>query len=87
MIYYINGNLKKIKEILQNLTKLIIPRIGEKDIELKTYFAPDIPDVLFGDSGKVKQVITNILTNAAKYTEQGEINFKVNCVNENDICK
>ena len=80
-------NEYNLKEILQNLTKLIIPRIGEKDIELKTYFAPDIPDVLFGDSGKVKQVITNILTNAAKYTEQGEINFKVNCVNENDKCK
>lgn len=81
------NNEYNLKEILQNLTKLIIPRIGEKDIELKTYFAPDIPDVLFGDSGKVKQVITNILTNAAKYTEQGEINFKVNCVNENDKCK
>ncbi len=76
-----------LREILENLTKLIIPRIGEKDIELKTYFAPDIPDILFGDSGKVKQVITNILTNAAKYTNQGEINFRVNCVNENGYCK
>ncbi|MDO4962689.1 MAG: ATP-binding protein [bacterium] len=76
-----------IKEILDNLSKLIISRIGEKPIEFKTNFAYDLPDILYGDSGKLKQIITNILTNAAKYTEKGEINFSVNCVNENDKCK
>lgn len=76
-----------IKEILDNLVKLIIPRIGDKDIELKTDFAVDLPEVLYGDSGKVKQIITNVLTNAAKYTDKGEINFKVNCVNEKDKCR
>ena len=75
-----------LREILDNLVKLIIPRIGEKDIELRTHFAPDIPDILYGDSGKVKQVITNILTNAAKYTEQGYIDFSVSCVNNKNKC-
>ena len=75
-----------LKEILNNLTKLIKARIGEKDIELKTNFAADLPNMLYGDSGKVKQVITNVLTNAAKYTEKGEINFNVNCVNEREKC-
>ena len=76
-----------LKEILNNLTKLIKARIGEKDIELKTNFAVDLPDRLYGDSGKVKQIITNILTNAAKYTEQGEIEFTVNCLNNQDKSK
>ena len=76
-----------LKEILDNLVKLIIPRIGEKDIELKTDFAVDLPEVLYGDSGKVKQIITNVLTNAAKYTDKGEINFNVSCVNEKDKCR
>ena len=76
-----------LKEILDNLSKLILPRISEKDIELKTNFAADLPDVLYGDSGKVKQVITNVLTNAAKYTEKGEINFNVNCVNNKNQCR
>ena len=73
--------------IFEDLAKLMVPRIGEKPIVLKTKFAPDIPSTLYGDSGKVKQIITNILTNAVKYTEQGEINFEVNCVNENGMSK
>lgn len=71
---------------LENLAKLIIPRIGEKPIELKTKFAKDIPETLYGDVGKIKQIITNILTNAVKYTEVGEINFEVNCINEKNNC-
>jgi len=71
---------------LNNLAKLMVPRIGEKPIELKTQFAEDIPSVMYGDIGKIKQVITNILTNAVKYTEKGEVNFTVNCINEKDIC-
>jgi len=69
---------------LQNIAKLMIPRIGEKPIELKCDFAPDIPAVMYGDIGKIKEVITNILTNAVKYTEEGSINFTVDCINEND---
>lgn len=73
--------------IFEDLTKLMIPRIGEKPIVLKTKFAPDIPATLYGDAGKVKQIITNILTNAVKYTDEGEINFEVNCVNEDNMSK
>lgn len=73
--------------IFESLAKLMVPRIGEKPIVLKTKFAPDIPKTLYGDSGKVKQIITNILTNAVKYTDEGEINFEVNCVNESGVSK
>ena len=75
-----------IKEMLDNLTKLILPRISEKDIELRCDFAEDLPSVLYGDAGKVKQIITNILTNAAKYTEKGYIDFIVKCVNDKKYC-
>ena len=69
---------------LENIAKLIKPRIAEKPIELQTFFAPDIPDVMYGDIGKIKQIITNILTNAAKYTEEGVIAFNVSCINESE---
>ena len=82
----ISNDEYSFKEVLDNLTKLIQARIGEKEIELRTNFAPDIPDILYGDSGKVKQIITNILTNAVKYTEKGYIDFNVKCVNDKSNC-
>lgn len=75
-----------LKENLDSLVKLTIPRIGEKPIEFKTKFAPDIPATLYGDSAKVKQIIMNILTNAVKYTERGIIAFEVNCINKDNVC-
>ena len=74
-------------EVFTSLTNLVKTRIGEKQIELRTYFAPDIPNNLYGDKGKVKQIITNLLTNAVKYTEKGYIDFNVSCINEEDSCR
>ena len=79
----INKEYKLLPEI-KNLAKLMVPRIGDKPIELRTHFAPDIPAVMYGDIGKIKQIITNILTNAVKYTEKGKIIFDVNCINNGD---
>ena len=65
-----------------DLVKLIKPRIGEKPIELRYYVAPDIPSVLYGDKGKIKEIITNIMVNAVKYTEEGYIDLRVTCINK-----
>ena len=82
----VEGNYN-INEVLKNLTNMTKVKIGEKNIELRCEFAKDIPNVLYGDKGKVQQVILNLLTNAVKYTEEGYIDFKISCVNEKGICK
>lgn len=69
---------------LSTLTKV---RIGEKPIELIVKIDETIPKVLYGDHTRVKQVILNILTNAAKYTKEGHIEFKVNSLIKGDICR
>lgn len=69
---------------LDNLAKLILPRLDEKPIEFISNFSPDLPHTLNGDIGKLKQIITNLLTNAAKYTTEGKISFNVNCVNDSE---
>ena len=74
-------------EEFKSLVTLAETRIGEKEIELRSEFAIDLPETLYGDKGKVKQIITNLLSNAVKYTEKGYIDFKVTCINENDISK
>ena len=75
-----------LKNETENLVKLIKPRIGEKPIELTTYIAPDLPGVLYGDKGKIKEIMTNILTNAVKYTKEGTIDLKISCINKNNEC-
>ena len=72
------------REVFDGLRKLVLPRIKEKPIEFKMVFSPDLPGILRGDVSKVKQVVLNILTNAAKYTDKGEIIFNVNCINRMD---
>lgn len=74
-------------DVLEELKRFTEIRIGEKEIEFRCNFAPDIPNTLYGDRGKIKQIITNLLTNAVKYTEKGYIDFDVSCINEKDNCK
>ena len=79
-----NYNPYKMFNDLATLTKV---RIGEKPIELIVQIDETIPKVLYGDHTRVKQVILNILTNAAKYTKEGHIVFKVNSLIKGDICR
>lgn len=75
------------KEDAKTLAKINSVRIGEKPINFKYHIAEDIPYELLGDKTHVKQVINNLLSNAIKYTNKGEVNFTVNCINRNDICE
>lgn len=73
-------------EIFENVISSLKPKLSEKEIEIKTNFNENIPYMLFGDSNKVKQIITNILMNSIKHTEDGSINFEVNCTSEKGKC-
>ena len=74
------------KKEVETLAKIDATRIGEKNINFKINLAPDIPYELIGDKGKVKEVINNLVTNAIKYTNEGEIVLDVKCINQNNIC-
>ena len=82
----INNNYNPYK-MFNDLTTLTKVRIGEKPIELIVKIDETIPKVLYGDHTRVKQVILNILTNAAKYTKEGHIIFKVDSLIKGDICR
>ena len=69
------------REEITNLCKITKTRIGEKNIIFNLSIADDIPYEVIGDKSKVKEIINNILTNAIKYTEKGEINLNIRCIN------
>ena len=77
------------KEMFNEVINLINTRIGSKSIELKVLVDENLPPILYGDNVWIKLVITNLLINAIKYTNEGCIVFQVNAENDysNSDCK
>ncbi len=77
----------KPKRVFEDAVKLLEPRIMEKNLEFNVMIAEDLPYKLLGDQANLKKCVINLLTNAAKYTDEGSITFHVNCVNEGNTSK
>lgn len=75
------------RNTFESLAKLITPKMNEKGLDFSYYIAPDIPETLFGDHANIKKVITNLLSNAYKYTERGFVRYEVNCINSSEFTK
>jgi PAS domain S-box-containing protein len=60
-------------EIITRTVQILELWVNEKGLKLSFTIAPDIPSVLIGDPQRISQIATNFLTNAVKFTEQGEV--------------
>ena len=67
-----------IDSVLNDLVNMIRKRAENKGLELIIEADKNLPSVLFGDEIRIKQIVTNLLTNAVKYTEKGSVTLKVN---------
>ena len=65
------------RETLGNAVKTFARQVREKSLELVYEVRPDVPDALVGDSGRLWQVIVNLLGNAVKFTDRGEVSILV----------
>ncbi len=75
------------KKVTTELIALTRGRLGDKPIEFITKIDASIPQVLYGDASRLKQICVNILTNAVKYTKEGSITFSINSVVKNNVCR
>jgi PAS domain S-box-containing protein len=63
--------------LLNDVSTVVVTRIGEKPVKFNLDIEADMPERLFGDDLRVKQILINLLTNAVKYTRQGSIELNI----------
>ncbi len=67
----------QLSSLLNDLLNMVQKRAEKKGLKVHVEANRAIPNALFGDEMRIKQVVTNLLTNAVKYTEQGSVTLKV----------
>ena len=77
----------ELKQLIVDLVRTIGFRAESKGLELKIEVEETLPNVLYGDDVRIRQIILNILTNAVKYTKRGTVTLNVSGQKENDCIK
>ncbi len=73
-----------VAEMLRAIVSMIRVRGNEKDLSFDVDIDPTLPVRLYGDDGKIKQVVLNLLTNAVKYTDAGGFELSVKVLEKTD---
>ena len=73
-----------IRDCLETSLKTMAVRADEKGLELLCEVAPDVPEVVRADSGRLRQVLVNLVGNSIKFTDKGEVSLKVHVESANE---
>lgn len=66
-----------IRSLMEKTIKTHVIRANEKGLKLDYYMSPQIPDFISGDPNRLQQVLNNLIGNAVKFTEVGEVTVKI----------
>ncbi len=69
---------------LQSMLDLLAFKAGEKALKLACFIEPEVPSLLIGDPGRIRQVLINLVSNGIKFTEKGEVAVRVTLEQETD---
>src|SRR5262249_22067459 len=67
----------RLRKLLEELIETFRSKVTEKHVELVAHVLPDVPDHLSGDAQRLRQILMNLIGNAFKFTDKGEIALKV----------
>ncbi|MFT7422397.1 MAG: two-component system sensor histidine kinase BarA [Psychromonas sp.] len=69
-----------LRDCIDETIHLLTPSVHEKNIELSLIVEPKVPHQVLGDAMRLQQILTNLIGNAIKFTEQGNIQIKIKCI-------
>lgn len=73
-----------LPNLIYDVQNMTVPRISAKMLRYLVYVDPTIPTKLIGDDGRIKQILINLINNATKFTERGEISLVVSWEQKED---
>ncbi|MBU1344628.1 MAG: response regulator [Proteobacteria bacterium] len=73
-----------LRVTLEEIVEMLTFKTDEKGIEMVCFIHPEVPSLLMGDPGRLRQIILNLVTNAIKFTDKGSVSIRVNLESETD---
>jgi signal transduction histidine kinase/CheY-like chemotaxis protein len=73
-----------LEHLVSDVAELLAPKAIERGLELAVEIPDDVPRHLLGDAGRVRQVLTNLVGNAIKFTHQGHVLVRITPVSQNE---
>lgn len=73
-----------LKELISNIRLALLQKAAEKDIQIKLFIDEDVPGAVKGDPVRLGQILTNLISNAVKFTKAGKVTITASLVSKTD---
>jgi signal transduction histidine kinase/DNA-binding response OmpR family regulator len=68
-----------LRLVVEEVAEMLAPRAEDKAIDIVLQYPPNLPTHFVGDAGRIRQVVTNLVGNAVKFTQEGHVLLQVAC--------
>jgi signal transduction histidine kinase/CheY-like chemotaxis protein len=73
-----------LRLVVEEVNEMLAPRVEDRRLDLVLQYLGSVPRYFVGDAGRIRQVLTNLVGNAVKFTQEGQVLVTVECVAQSD---
>ena len=83
----ITDSVYNIKSVIEQIKLKYTEELKDSDVKFNVVVSEDLPEKLYGDSIRIKQILNTLLSNAVTYTKEGGIDLNINSILKRDVCR